>query len=603
MKSPNFKPILLAIVFFMISSTSFAHVDGLPSVHDIVADVRNQLMDKYPVDKLLQLSPEEIWEQLSAKEKEVFSAAHIRFTVNQPVAVYLFKDVTLGEEPFWLQERGFQSTGHKIIVNDEYFEGWKKSFGAGRIGLGVNSFQDRGEHYLIVLVPQGSSVKSLSVENIYPGQCRVATLEKSVRPYVDDDDPIVSLPDTLEGATLIRVSEEWVNVAAVKDYFHKTRFPSSTEPDQIVLTWSDDPQTTQTIQWRTSTEVEQGVVAFQEKSSHNRFYPKPPTIVQAKTERLETPDILNDPVCHRHNVTLQGLKPDTTYVYSAGDGSEDGWSELAEFTTAPKRIVPFSFIYMGDAQNGLDRWGTLVHNAFRERPDAAFYIMAGDLVNRGNERWDWDDFFYNARGIFNNRQLVPAIGNHENQDGHPRLYLDLFHLATNGPIEIEKERAYSFEYSNAFFVILDSNLSAQEQQGWLEEQLANTDATWKFAVYHHPAYSSKPNRDNSELRKFWTPLFDKYHVDMALQGHDHAYLRTYPMNDEKPVDDPSDGTIYIVSVSGVKMYDQEERYYTAFGMTNVSTYQVLDIQIVGDRLVYRSYDIDGDLRDEIVIEK
>jgi len=51
------------------------------------------------------------------------------------------------------------------------------------------------------------------------------------------------------------------------------------------------------------------------------------------------------------------------------------------------------------------------------------------------------------------------------------------------------------------------------------------------------------------------------------------------------------------------MYSQDPRDYTEFGMTNVSTYQVLDIQISGDRLVYRAYDIDGNLRDSIVIEK
>ena len=31
--------------------------------------------------------------------------------------------------------------------------------------------------------------------------------------------------------------------------------------------------------------------------------------------------------------------------------------------------------------------------------------------------------------------------------------------------------------------------------------------------------------------------------------------------------------------------------------------QVLDIQISGNRLVYRAYDIDGNLKDEFVIEK
>jgi 3',5'-cyclic AMP phosphodiesterase CpdA len=137
----------------------------------------------------------------------------------------------------------------------------------------------------------------------------------------------------------------------------------------------------------------------------------------------------------------------------------------------------------------------------------------------------------------------------------------------------------------------------------LEQQLANTKAKWKFVAYHHPAYSSAPKRDNKALREAWGPLFDKYRVDLALQGHDHAYLRTYPMKDNKRVASPKEGTVYIVSVSGTKGYKQDPRDYTEFGMTNVATYQVLDIQISGDRLVYRAYDIDGRLRDELVIEK
>ena len=75
------------------------------------------------------------------------------------------------------------------------------------------------------------------------------------------------------------------------------------------------------------------------------------------------------------------------------------------------------------------------------------------------------------------------------------------------------------------------------------------------------------------------------------------------MKGGQPVSSPSEGTIYIVSVSGTKMYEQDARDYTEFGMTNTSTYQVLDVQISGDRLVYRAYDIDGQKRDEVIIEK
>jgi hypothetical protein len=312
---------------------------------------------------------------------------------------------------------------------------------------------------------------------------------------------------------------------------------------------------------------------------------------------LETPDIVNDPVCHRHTVVLRDLEPGTAYVYSIGAG------EVAEFTTAPAGNEPFSFIYMGDAQNGLERWGSLIQGAFRRRPDAAFYVMAGDLVNRGADRDDWDSFFENAAGVYSRRPIVPALGNHEyhaRDRANRLLYEELFALPASGSLG---EKTYTLCYGNALFVILDSNQSASEQMAWLEEQLRDSDATWKFVVYHHPAYSSHPRRDNQAIRELWVQLFDQYHVDLALQGHDHAYLRTYPMKGGESQEQPANGTVYIVSVSGTKMYAQGEFGYSEHTFTNVSTYQVLDIQISGDRLVYRAYDMQGDVRDELIIEK
>ena len=306
---------------------------------------------------------------------------------------------------------------------------------------------------------------------------------------------------------------------------------------------------------------------------------------------------------HRHTAVLRGLSSGTTYVYSVGDGSEAGWTEPAEFSTAPASAQPFSFIYLGDAQNSLDRWGTLVHNAFRSHPEAAFYLMAGDLVNRGADRDDWDSLFHNADGIYDRRALVPAIGNHECQRGKPELYLKQFALPRNGPKSIESERAYSFEYGKALFVILDANLDPVTQTAWLEQKLSQTQAAWKFVMFHQPAYSSGGNRDNLEVRAAWTPLFDKYHVDMVLQGHDHAYLRTYPLRAGERVPSPREGTVYVISVSGTKSYAQAKHDYTEFGMTNVPTFQVLGLQTNPNRLQYRAYDADAKLRDELVIEK
>ena len=219
------------------------------------------------------------------------------------------------------------------------------------------------------------------------------------------------MPQGLEGTLILQTIYDSRFDSSLVNFFKWTAYPSQPKPDQVVLTWSEDPQTTQTIQWRTDATIRSGQVLFQKKRLFRQFSPKPLDRAKANMEVLETPNIINDPLCHRFTVTLRDLEPDTTYVYSVGDGAEDHWTELAEFTTAPASTKPFSFIYMGDAQNGLDRWGSLVNNAFRERPDAAFYIMAGDLVNRGGDRDDWDSLFENAKGIYDRRPLVPAIGN------------------------------------------------------------------------------------------------------------------------------------------------------------------------------------------------
>ena len=75
------------------------------------------------------------------------------------------------------------------------------------------------------------------------------------------------------------------------------------------------------------------------------------------------------------------------------------------------------------------------------------------------------------------------------------------------------------------------------------------------------------------------------------------------MRGQQRVTDAKDGTIYIISVSGTKYYEQPRRDYTEVGFTKVSTYQVLDIHIDGNKLVYRAHDLDGKVRDEFVIEK
>jgi len=584
----------------LLCVTAFAHTGDHPSIHDTMASVLERLKEDLSPEDLRNLTPQKAFSVLTEEELEIFAESYTFFTVNVPVNVYIARDTRQKEVPFWLESRGFEKTDMTVDANGHTFELWVEDFEPGEVGLGVNGFVPHDEHYFVVIEPKDGVVEDLKISDVYPALHRPQAFEEGARIYRDDRDfEVEAFPAALVDAQMLISLQKRAEETQLVDVFRLTDYPSTPKPDQIALTWSDDPTTTQTVQWRTDTSVEKGIVEVRKAGGAETAWK-----VAAEMHVMEDPGLVNDPVCHRFTARILDLKPGAQYVYRVGDGTVDGWTEWTAFTTAPAEIEPFKFIYMGDAQNGLDTWGNLVQKSFQAEPDAAFYVMAGDLVNRGVERDDWDSFFANAVGIYDRRQLIPAIGNHEDQgDNGPWMYLDIFDLPKNGPEEIDTERAYTVEYSNAIFIVLDSNVSAMAQAGWLEEQLANTDATWKFVVYHHPMYSSAPGRDNRAVREFWGPIFDKYHVDLALQGHDHAYLRTYPMKGNEPVASPADGTIYIVSVSGTKYYDQNPRSYTQFGMTEVSTYQVLDIQIEGDTLTYKAYDVDGEIRDEFIIEK
>lgn len=589
------------VLALLICAPALAHVGHHPSVHDTTANIVERARKTVPQKEIVKWKAKDAEAFMTAQEREILGTEHIRFTVNTPVKLFVIRDTSI-DEPYWLAAQGFKKRSEVWTNGTIKLTALEKDFPAGSIGLGVNSLTGSGAHYLVAMRPLDPGA-SLKITDIYPGQLRVAKFDPDVEPYVDRTEKLSVIPAFLRELTLLKTKYLARTDGKLVDLFRLTQYVATEKPDQVILTWSDDPKTTQTIQWRTAANIKRGEVLFRKKSEISSLRPtgRKPTRVKAQTESLVTPMLLNDPAVSRHTATLRGLEPNTTYVYTVGDGKN--WSEDFEFTTAPDGVKPFSFIYMGDAQNGLDFWGSLIKNAYRERPDAAFYIMAGDLVNRGADRDDWDSLFANAAGVYDRRTLVPVLGNHEYQGGSPKLYLQQFTLMTNGPANIEKEKAYAFEYSNALFVVLDSNLPAASQTNWLEQVLSTSKATWKFVTYHHPAYSSGPKRDNKAVRDLWTPIFDKYQVDMALQGHDHAYLRTYPMKGQKRVGSPQEGTVYIVSVSGSKFYEQDKRDYTEFGMTNVATYQVLDIQVSGDRLVYRAYDADGKLRDELVIEK
>lgn len=148
--------------------------------------------------------------------------------------------------------------------------------------------------------------------------------------------------------------------------------------------------------------------------------------------------------------------------------------------------------------------------------------------------------------------------------------------------------------------MMDVTLPIGEQTAWLEEQLASSQAEWKFAVFHFPPYNSI--EFYQDIIDGWGPLFDRHHVDMVISGHFHYYLRTKPIHDGKVTTHPSEGTIYLMSVGTTgKNKEMKPADYAEIQFGADHLYQ--HVTIDGNALRYVSYGVDGEIKDSVLIQK
>ena len=305
------RALLLTILLTAITpGFLFAHEGRHASVHDTVAAIITRMQREMSTDQLINLTAPRVLAFLNPQEREVLGNEHIRFQVNTPVVLTIMRDVSLGDEPFWLAERGFKSVGITNRLANREFDTWEKAFDKGEIGLGVHNLTGRGTHYIVLLRPQktGDEVK---VSDLYPKQLRTAKFVSGVEPFVDQPTVLKTVPAGLEGQLLVQTISDSEEDARLVNLFSKTEFPARNRPEHVVLTWADDPRTSQAIQWRTSTEIKRGVVRYQAKNGDVSLVSA--RSQRARTEPLSTPTLLNDPLIHRHTALLKGLKPGTTY--------------------------------------------------------------------------------------------------------------------------------------------------------------------------------------------------------------------------------------------------------------------------------------------------
>lgn len=363
--------------------------------------------------------------------------------------------------------------------------------------------------------------------------------------------------------------------------FHYTAGPclNYVTENSISLAWETDRDASATIEWGPTAELGNAV-------------------------EIKMPSRL-------HDYTIEGLDPAKPYFYRirstepSGESIETG---LLTFMTAVPKGQPFRFAVLGDTESRPHVNDRLAKQIWGERP--SFVVNLGDLTDAGEtaHRYEWThEYFVGMTQLISRIPILAVPGNGESD-------LHWFKHYHNYPGE---ENYYKFQYGDAAFFMLDSNRRQEEfkpggvQYQWLEKQLAACDAKWKFVCHHHATFTSEENdygdswKETSQFGDQFVreivPLYEKYHVDIAMFGHLHLYERSHPIREGKV--NLESGTIHLLAGGGGGNLEDFAPTPAFFSAKTHRGHHYVTFEVLGDSLSMRMFDADGKVKDWFTLRK
>jgi hypothetical protein len=220
-----------------------------------------------------------------------------------------------------------------------------------------------------------------------------------------------------------------------------------------------------------------------------------------------------------HEIALPSLSPDTVYHYRAIAGADT--SPDRTFRSMASVSRPFRFMAYGDNRSDSAAHQSVVDRMVAVNPPSAIAVNVGDLTYAGGSA-QYQTFFNVEAGLAGKTALFPAIGNHD--DDTMANWYRYFALPGN-------ERWYRFRYGNSSFISLNvyetyTSGSAQYDTllSWLLADSADPNVRHTFVFFHDPPYTTNAGHaPNLTVRTNLCPLFERFGVRIAFQGHVHAY--------------------------------------------------------------------------------
>ena len=291
-------------------------------------------------------------------------------------------------------------------------------------------------------------------------------------------------------------------------------YEAPVSPERVLLTFGDSTELSRNVSWICGSEV---VPSFLELQSHDTVmrYPAVGEVFVSRSGKAAY-----------YHAELRDLAYSTNYRYRVCTGER--YSDWYAFHTQDSLSDTVCFAFFGDVQDTVGgNQGSGIRRYFDHWiADWAFVVYGGDLCERPTDA-SWRQTFLSIDSIAQSMPVLACTGNHDYIKGLHRRLERRFPLVFSYFLDsqVEGNMVYSLYYKNIHLILLDSNrgrADLKRQRRWLENQLATNHARWIIVVVHHPMYSVR-NHNHARQQAAFNDLFQKYKVDLVLQGHEHAY--------------------------------------------------------------------------------
>ena len=295
-------------------------------------------------------------------------------------------------------------------------------------------------------------------------------------------------------------------------------------PEQVHLTWGDDPATSVVVSWASPARAVRPRVRIGQRVIFARE--------QAYTDRATGKTLWT------YHAPVPGLRPGATYAYAVTADNDANARDpfTSTFRTAPTSRAAFRFTSFGDLDCPDDAEAAYTEAGYPagtvESFQPLFHLMNGGLCGAASA---WRGFANGSQFSAASRPWMPVPG--LPGPAGPEPYLARFALPTDGAPEA-MGRWYSFRVGTVLFACLDSadvttgSSGSVAQTHWLERTLARARADasvdWIIVSSHHAACSSAAAGCYLGIRQEWLPLLDRYEADLLLSGHGAGYERSFP---------------------------------------------------------------------------